>query len=255
MSEQDHSTHPLIIAGINILQDSHGRYNLNTLHNASGALASKEPNQWLRRRSTKELISELSSMPSDLQVDVVKGGNAAGVYVHEVLAVSYAGWISPAFQIKVNQAFIDSRRNITSLPKLHDPSLQAILSLTVDLDATKYRLAQVEQDNLRIEAKADAAVQNQNFWTVAEYVQYHDLKRQCPEPAYAEASRHMQSYCQRERLNYRDPNILPRRIPVGGKNWETEWGFHTSVYEKAFLPWLTRREGQGTLLTLKRKAD
>lgn len=97
------------------------------------------------------------------------------------------------------------------------------------------------------EAKADSAIQNQNFWTIAEYVQYHNLRRQCPESAYTEASRHMQGYCKRERLNYRDPNILPRRIPVGDKHWETEWGFHTSVYEAAFLPWLLRRNGQQPL--------
>lgn len=145
-----------------------------------------------------------------------------------------------------------------SLPTLHDPVAQALMHLLIDHDATKYRLAAIEQDNAllrrndeRIEAKADAAVQNQNFWTIAEYVQYHDLRRQCPETAYVEASRHLQGYCKQQRLNYRDPNIVPRRISVGEKQWETEWGFHTSVYEEAFTPWILRRNSQVMLVPQK----
>jgi prophage antirepressor-like protein len=137
-----------------------------------------------------------------------------------------------------------------TLPTLHDPSLQAILHLTVDLDATKHELAQVKEQAQRTEEKVETDFNNQNFWTVAEYVQFHDLRHQCPESAYVEGSRHMHAYCKRERLNFRDPNILPRRIPVGDKNWETEWGFHTSVYEAAFLPWLLRRNSQTSLTVL-----
>ena len=154
---------------------------------------------------------------------------------------------------EARQYFLDCERrmNTPTLPTLHDPVSQALMHVLIENDATKHRLALLAKENIelrandqRIEAKADSAVQNQNFWTVAEYVQYHDLRRQCPESTYAEGSRQMQAYCKRERLNFRDPNILPRRIPVGAKNWETEWGFHTSVYEAAFLPWLKRRWSQ-----------
>jgi len=33
----------------------------------------------------------------------------SGTFAHELLAISYAGWISPAFHLKVNQVFIDYR--------------------------------------------------------------------------------------------------------------------------------------------------
>src|SRR5204862_4503156 len=103
------------------------------------------PNKWLENESTQELIAELDRSRPNSGLDVVKGGNSSGVYADELLAVSYAGWISPAFQLKVNQAFLDRRRpQEAALPALHDPALQAILHLTVDLDSTKHRLAQVE---------------------------------------------------------------------------------------------------------------
>ena len=133
----------------------------------------------------------------------------------------------------------------------HDARLLLQQQATI---AQQAQILESLQRSQSAEAKADTAVQNQNFWTIAEYVQYHQLRHQCPESAYVEASRHMQAYCKRERLNFRDPNILPRRIPVGDKNWETEWGFHTSVYEEAFLPWLLRRNSQRSLTIVESPA-
>ena len=37
----------------------------------------------------------------------MKGGTTPGTFTHELLAIEYAGWISPAFRLRVNQAFID----------------------------------------------------------------------------------------------------------------------------------------------------
>jgi KilA domain-containing protein len=109
----------LIIADVTILQDTHGRYSLNTLHKASGSRESKKPSNWLDLVGTKELIAELNAQRQEPAFDVVKGGNAAGTYVDELLAVSYAGWISPAFQLKVNQAFLASRREpVRMLPPI-----------------------------------------------------------------------------------------------------------------------------------------
>lgn len=108
MDTHDSST-SLVIADVLIMQDEYGRYNLNTLHLASGADTSKKPGNWIKRKSTQALISELDSQVSFLTLDVVHGGERSGTYGHELLAVSYAGWISPAFQLRVNQAFIDTR--------------------------------------------------------------------------------------------------------------------------------------------------
>ena len=142
--------------------------------------------------------------------------------------------------VQMAEAYRVQERRIVAIEADHQAQQNAII-------ASQAKAIEALQQAARAEQKADLAFDNQNFWTVAEYVQYHDLRHQCPVSAYAEASRHLSQYCRRERLNYRDPAVLPRRIPVGERNWETEWGFHTSIYEAAFLPWLLRRQGQGHL--------
>lgn len=112
------STLPMI-AGIEITTDSEGRFSLNCLHKASGLGDSKKPSEWLRTKQAEELINELSGN-SRLGQDViksVKGGVSPGTFSHELLAISYAGWISPSFQLQVNQVFIDYKTGKLSQPK------------------------------------------------------------------------------------------------------------------------------------------
>ncbi|PHM68455.1 DNA-binding protein [Xenorhabdus sp. KJ12.1] len=123
-----------VVVGVEIPLDEYGRYNLNTLHKASGENENKAPNQWLRTKHAKELIAELeakllkNNQTAYLQsgqkaVDVNNGGALPGTYAHELIAVSYAGWIRPDFQLDVNQAFIDFKSgksgiSINALPSL-----------------------------------------------------------------------------------------------------------------------------------------
>ncbi|WP_052437564.1 KilA-N domain-containing protein [Haemophilus influenzae] len=102
----------IILANEVIALDEHGRISLNTLHKLSGTGKEKQPALWLRLNGTQELIAELDRS-TDLKIapiTVIKGGLEQGTYAHELLAVSYAGWISPRFQLQVNQAFLDSHR-------------------------------------------------------------------------------------------------------------------------------------------------
>ena len=102
-----------VIAGIEIHTDDQGRFNLNALHKAHLALNpqlhknTKQPADWLKLEGTKELINEFSNS-EDLHSYPIdsKSGRYGGTFVHEVLAISYAGWISPKFQLQVNQVFI-----------------------------------------------------------------------------------------------------------------------------------------------------
>ncbi|MFS1524454.1 KilA-N domain-containing protein [Microbulbifer sp. 2304DJ12-6] len=100
-----------VIAGIEITTDDAGRFNLNALHRASGNQHTKRPSIWLATKQTSELIEELSQDSGLGQnvVSSVKGGSAPGTFAHELLAVEYAGWISPAFRLQVNRTFIDYR--------------------------------------------------------------------------------------------------------------------------------------------------
>lgn len=116
-----------VIAGVEITTDAKGRFSLNALHKASGAEKKNGPSYWLALDSTTQLINELDNQSTEISV-VKKEGRYGGTFAHELLAVSYAGWINPAFQLQVNQTFIDYRSGkLTATPidpmvALNDPA-------------------------------------------------------------------------------------------------------------------------------------
>ncbi|OCG34808.1 MULTISPECIES: KilA-N domain-containing protein [unclassified Gilliamella] len=115
-----------VIAGISITTDEQGRYNLNALHKASGGKDAKRPKAWLATKSTQELIEELRQNSAFGQeiITVTKGGINQGTFAHELLAISYAGWISPKFQLTVNQVFLDYKKGeLTPTPKIDNSGL------------------------------------------------------------------------------------------------------------------------------------
>lgn len=124
-----------VIAGTVITTDDQGRFNLNALHKASGLGKQKQPSNWLRLVGTKELLDELSNS-SDLRSNVVSSveGKNGGTFAHELLAVSYAGWISPAFQLKVNQTFLDYRQGKLPAPAVPAAEPRRANSFEDDLD-------------------------------------------------------------------------------------------------------------------------
>ncbi|WP_208638594.1 KilA-N domain-containing protein [Xenorhabdus ehlersii] len=142
-----------VIAGVEITTDSAGRFNLNALHKASGTGSNKAPAQWLRTQSAKELVSELESnllkgshcanMHTGHKVlNAVLGGTNPGTFAHELIAVSYAGWINPSFQLQVNQTFIDYRSG-KLVERVHvqiPQSLPEALRLAADLAEQKAAL-------------------------------------------------------------------------------------------------------------------
>lgn len=112
------------ICGVEITTDSDGRYNLNALHRASGRGQDKAPSQWLRNKQAAELVAELEKETMQISIVSIEGRNG-GTFANELLAVSYAGWISPTFQLKVNQAFLDVRSGKVGLPDFSNPAAAA----------------------------------------------------------------------------------------------------------------------------------
>ena len=98
-----------VICGVEITTDAEGRFNLNALHKASGGRDAKRPKAWMATKQAQELIEELRQNPAfgEDVIKVVKGGRAPGTFAHELLAVEYAGWISPSYRLQVNQTFLD----------------------------------------------------------------------------------------------------------------------------------------------------
>lgn len=128
-----------MIAGVEITTDEAGRFNLNALHKASGGEKKNGPSYWLALDTTKSLIDALGHKLGDTEipVSVIKGGLSQGTFAHELLAISYAGWISPAFQLQVNQVFLDYRTGklqpvapVDPMAVLNDPAAMRGLLLT-----------------------------------------------------------------------------------------------------------------------------
>ncbi len=150
-----------VIAGVTITTDEQGRFNLNALHQASGTTSAKQPSNWLRLESTRALKNELmdSSNSSDLMsLPIVKNeGRYGGTFAHELLAISYAGWISPSFQLQVNQTFLDYKAGTLyerAQPAFNPAQLSRmdILNLAMEAEKENHQLKeQIAQDQPKVE--------------------------------------------------------------------------------------------------------
>jgi phage antirepressor YoqD-like protein len=131
-----------VVAGVPVNTDDQGRFNLNALHRASGGESHKKPSEWIRTKQSKDLVKELSvnSRLGQNAINSVRGGSSPGTYAHELLAISYAGWISPAFQLKVNQVFLDYRSGKLQESKVKTLSRHEILKIAMEAEEENIRL-------------------------------------------------------------------------------------------------------------------
>ncbi|MCK2155733.1 KilA-N domain-containing protein, partial [Citrobacter braakii] len=128
-----------VIAGVEITTDGEGRFNLNAIHKASGQGQHKRPSKWTETKQAKELMTELegnllknnqspNSGSGQKVLHIVNGGTSPGTFAHELLAIEYAGWISPAFRLQVNQTFLDYRTGKLTQPVgINEQLLQELL--------------------------------------------------------------------------------------------------------------------------------
>ncbi|MDM2743110.1 KilA-N domain-containing protein [Citrobacter sp. Cu231] len=154
-----------VICGVEITTDAEGRFNLNALHRAGGATKEKLPSEWLRRRTSKELIEQLTVNlrlahdSTNVQIctspiSTIKGGKSPGTFAHELLAIEYAGWISPAFRLQVNQTFLDYRTGKLTLPAKQSASHQLIQSQQRQIELLEQLLMR-ERENSQLRAKLE----------------------------------------------------------------------------------------------------
>lgn len=161
----DASNNLPVIADVEIPVDSTGRYNLNALHKASHEGEHKRPSKWLDTSPAQEFIAAVrrqspqtgSGTKSDGYdvLRVVNGGNAPGTFAHELIAVEYAGWISPEFRIKVNQTFIDYRTGKIQPAPLSPANMSRLQLIQLAMQAEEERLA-LEHQVAEIQPKAAA---------------------------------------------------------------------------------------------------
>jgi hypothetical protein len=98
----------LIIADSQVSINKDGMYCLNDLHKiavANGqATESQRPSKFLSSESVISFISALDSEArNSASVKTVKGGKS-GTYAVELVAMKYAGWINPSYEVQVYKA-------------------------------------------------------------------------------------------------------------------------------------------------------
>jgi hypothetical protein len=142
-----------VVAGVEIPVDSEGRYNLNALHKASGLGPNKAPAQWLRTQQAQEFVSAVEKETMQICIVSFEGRNG-GTFAHELVAVEYAGWISPSFRIKVNQTFIDYRTGKLQNP-INDPIIAALVQGLVEIDALKQQQAALTRKTEQLESRVE----------------------------------------------------------------------------------------------------
>ncbi|EAM3235135.1 KilA-N domain-containing protein [Salmonella enterica] len=105
----------VVVNGVSVRVDEEGRYSLNDLHAAAvangEATESQRPSVFLRSAQIKRFVNALKvkapkSASEQIQpLRVIKGGEESGAWGVELLAIRYAAWIKPEFEIEVYEVF------------------------------------------------------------------------------------------------------------------------------------------------------
>ncbi|MGL4927985.1 MAG: KilA-N domain-containing protein [Plesiomonas shigelloides] len=97
----------IVIAGNDIFIDNAGMYCLNHLHKAAMAQGKAtehhKPSNFTRNADVGAFISALELEAQICALKAVKGGRS-GVWAVELVAMKYAGWIDPSYEVQVYKA-------------------------------------------------------------------------------------------------------------------------------------------------------
>lgn len=108
----------VIIENTLVRQDAFGRYCLNDLHRAAVAQGkatdSQRPSVFLRSEGISAFVQKLSEALKSASVNIIKGGLESGSWADELVAIRYAAWIEPAFEVQVYEQFRDSVKGGTN---------------------------------------------------------------------------------------------------------------------------------------------
>jgi hypothetical protein len=102
------------IGGVTIRRDEDGRYSLNDLHRSAvengKATDSQRPGNFLKADSVSAFIKALETA-TKIAVCVKLPGRSGGTFADELIAIRYAAWIEPAFEVDVYRTFQSAKRS------------------------------------------------------------------------------------------------------------------------------------------------
>jgi len=80
---------------------------LTDLWKEAGSQSKKDPNTWLSREATTELIDSVCAFLNTPKMGVLKTkrGKGGGTYAHKQIALSYAKWLDTRLHVLVNEIF------------------------------------------------------------------------------------------------------------------------------------------------------
>lgn len=121
----------------------------------------KRPIDWLQNQSSIEYLNELSKVRKSTLADLVqvtKGGNNSGTWMHEDVAMEFARWLSPAFAIWCNDRIKELlKTGVTTVSNDDEAIAYAMQVLNRRLEQAKAEKKQLEQQNAKLQPKADFA--------------------------------------------------------------------------------------------------
>lgn len=150
----------------------------------------KQPIDWLKTNQSKDYIEAFSKLKiislADL-VQVVKGGNNPGTWMHEDIALEFARWLSPAFAIWCNDRIKELlRTGVTTVSNDDETIAYAMQVLSKRLEQAKAEKALLEQQNqlqneqLKLQAPkvqyVDAVLQSINTYTSTQMAKELDMR-------------------------------------------------------------------------------
>lgn len=130
------------IDNLKIKTDAEGRYCLNDLHKAAmaigNALPSQRPGNFLKSATITGFVQALGDATKRASVVTIKGGREQGTYADELVAIRYAAWIDPVFEIKVYETFQQHKQSLVDLAKHEQQREKARLESRYLNDAVKH---------------------------------------------------------------------------------------------------------------------
>lgn len=125
----------------------------------------KRPVDWLQNQSTTAFLNELSKVRKSTLPDLVqvtKGGNNPGTWMHEDVALEFARWLSPSFAIWCNDRIKEllkygmTATQPTLDEMVNNPDL--VIRMATQLKQEREEKARLEAENKRIISETAPAV-------------------------------------------------------------------------------------------------
>lgn len=136
----------------------------------------KRPVDWLQNQQTEDFLNELSKVRKSTLTDLVqvtKGGNNPGTWMHEDVAMEFARWLSPSFAIWCNDHIKELlRTGVTTVSNDDETILHAMTVLQQRVEENKRKLAEVSAEKAQLQLTT--AAQQQELKAQAPKVEYFD---------------------------------------------------------------------------------